>query len=469
MLAVLRMTSELQLIWHTLAAKIVIMTWVITLLYALFTGVVFRADRAAQAQLYDQAATVKLAERQAARLQQESASNTAINTDPNAGFPSRLRSAAVLPPAPLSFLAVGQQDLQPFTAAVTLLARPDNLLKARHELANPAALAAGRFDLVFAVVFLMPLAMIALSYGQFAGDRERGRLSLIAVQRGTLLPLLAWRLGIRFCLVALPLVVITGVATFVMAGPAQWVTWLQWLLPALAWLLLWTGLCALFAANSRSAGSAALTLAATWLLLVLVSPIALNATLQWLAPSPSKVALAGEVRTAERDAATQATQLLGNFLHDHPELDKNAPDGPAAWTRGYYAQQQAVGHFVAAAKASQQARLDANRELANWLQYLSPAAALQQALVDAAGSGDARYAAFITQLNDYKKRWDDALRLRLFEGKMLSSAEIAALPHFKFVEARAVSTVYSFSYLLITAGIVFFLCLIVLRRLKSSY
>jgi hypothetical protein len=64
---------------------------------------------------------------------------------------------AMLPPAPLTPLAIGQSDLLPYYFKVSTDARETML--AATEIENPQRLLAGRFDLAFVAVFLYPLLM----------------------------------------------------------------------------------------------------------------------------------------------------------------------------------------------------------------------------------------------------------------------------------------------------------------------
>ena len=90
---------------------------------------------------------------------------------------------AILPPAPLAPVAVGQRDLQPQALRLTT---EDHLSSQRENetaMSGPTRLMTGAFDLGFLFVFLFPLVVIALSYELLSGERERGTLACFCPNR----------------------------------------------------------------------------------------------------------------------------------------------------------------------------------------------------------------------------------------------------------------------------------------------
>lgn len=85
-------------------------------------------------------------------------------------------AVAVLPPTPLAIVATGQSDLYPAAIKVTSGGKDSFLFS--DEIENPAHLASGSIDLAFVLVFLFPLAILALCYDLISGEREKGTLAL---------------------------------------------------------------------------------------------------------------------------------------------------------------------------------------------------------------------------------------------------------------------------------------------------
>src|SRR5690349_1982892 len=81
---------------------------------------------------------------------------------------------ALLPPAPLSALAIGQGDVYPNYIKVT--ARSLDALVSGDQIEHPLAVASGQFDAAFVVLFLYPLLIFAISFDLTATERDQGTL-----------------------------------------------------------------------------------------------------------------------------------------------------------------------------------------------------------------------------------------------------------------------------------------------------
>ena len=91
---------------------------------------------------------------------------------------------ALLPPAPLSALAVGQGDVYPNYIKVT--ARSLDALVSGDQIEHPLAVSNGQFDAAFVVLFLYPLLIFAVSFDLTATERDRGTLRMVLAQPVTL-------------------------------------------------------------------------------------------------------------------------------------------------------------------------------------------------------------------------------------------------------------------------------------------
>jgi len=97
------------------------------------------------------------------------------------------RQPALLPPSPLEWLAFGQSDLYP-----TAYAGPEH--DEVSQIGNPLALFVGRWDLSTAIIYLLPLVILALGFDLTASERENGMWSLTVSQpvRGSTVLLAKW-------------------------------------------------------------------------------------------------------------------------------------------------------------------------------------------------------------------------------------------------------------------------------------
>ena len=248
------------------------------------------------------------------------------------------------PPAPLAFAALGMRDVSPFILRVRALGLEAQIYDG--DTFNPELALPGRFDFAFVLVFLAPLFVIALFHDLVSGEREAGRQrTLEALPRGgaalwrrrTLLRLaLLWSaLGLPFAIAA----VVEGVAV----GPILIV-----LVVTLAYLLFWIALAALVGRFRWSSVANAATLAALWLVLVLIVPTLGNVAINRALP----IAQGAEIALAQREAVNHAWDIpredtMRRFYAAHPEWADSPPLGPDFHYKWYLAFHQNADEGVA--------------------------------------------------------------------------------------------------------------------------
>ncbi len=338
---------------------------------------------------------------------------------------------ALLPPGPLSVFTVGQMDLLPSSYQVSLQGRLTDF--ARETLEHPAHLATGTLDVSFVLLYLLPLFALAFSFDLVSREREDGTLRLVLVQATGLRGWALRRLAVRAA-VLLGLCVLAGLAGHGLTGGGGGLPrLLGWLALVVGYGAFW--FCLALAVNARALSSAtnALVLVGVWLLLVVVVPAAAQLGVSALYPVPSRVALVGATRDASLDAQRRGSEVLSAYFEDHPEL---APKGTR--TEGYWptalAVQDEAARATAPVVAAFQSQLDAQQSALELLRFVSPALAFQQALQDVAGTGGARHAHFLRQVDRFHASWREALLPRVFAGDTLGAADHARLPRFAYVE-----------------------------------
>ena len=338
---------------------------------------------------------------------------------------------AVLPPAPLPLLATGQSDLSPGHESVVLwrLAASGDT---RSELENPSHLLAGRFDLAFVLVWLFPLFLLALVYDLMAGDRESGTLRLALAQGVT-----PWRWMILRALArALPMLMLAALGTlaagFFGGSGGTGLRLMLALAVVLTYGLFWVALAIAVNAVARSAASAATSLGAAWVLLVLVAPTLLNVTVETLYPTPSRPELVAAGRKASGEAEKRGGELLNSFYRDHPEL---APPGQQAdFAAQHLTVQSEVGRAVEPVRQKFDEQLARQQTAVGQWRFLSPAIAMHEALTDLAGTGYWRHRAFRDQVTAFKKSVSDFYTPKIHKRETLTMADFERLPRFVFRE-----------------------------------
>src|SRR5688572_8034557 len=113
---------------------------------------------------------------------------------------------ALLPPAPLGALAVGQSDVYPSYIKVT--ARNLDSLVTGDQVEHPLAVASGQLDVAFIVLFFYPLLIFAVSFDLTATERDRGTLRMVLAQPVRLRDLVVGKMLARALLLSLPVIAI---------------------------------------------------------------------------------------------------------------------------------------------------------------------------------------------------------------------------------------------------------------------
>jgi ABC-2 type transport system permease protein len=369
---------------------------------------------------------------QAARIDAKTERAPFITRDPRTVFGYAngvMAHYAVLPATPLAALTAGQSDLLPSVLPLAPGSLPS--LAGGSEPENPHRLLIGRFDAAFAVVFLVPLVIIAFTYALLAGERERGTLALLLAQPLTLRSLFLGKLTPR----ALLLLGLLGfLATLFMLGVPDGVgpRLALWLAVALAYTVFWFALSAAVIVRGGSSAKHAVTLAALWLALTMLLPAAINLAVKTLAPMPSRIDLILALREATDAATAERSKLLGAFYEDHPELAAAGSGEAGDFVALQLATSQSVERDLAPVLSRYQDQLADQQSLVDKLQFLSPALLAETAFAEGAGTGLSRHHWFFDQAIAHHAE----LRA-FFEPRALRKEKFAAwdeVPAFRFVE-----------------------------------
>jgi ABC-2 type transport system permease protein len=348
---------------------------------------------------------------------------------------------AALPPAPLGTLAVGQTDLYPSHFKVSAGLKESFLIGRETE--SPFKLLAGQFDLAFVMICFYPLLILALTFSLIAAEKENGTLQMLLSNGVRLRILVLGKVAAR-ALIVLPVAIL-----FVLAGLAWYGGGIVGAMPR---LLLWVCVVAIYGAFwfalgvainalGKNAATNALVLAACYLAFVVVIPSLVNLGTATLYPVPSRIEFVNAMRAETQQANQKGSQLLARYFQDHPELAK-PPDTKSPFSRTgeddfamlWLAKDELVARGMKPLLERFDAQLKHQHRLVNHLRYLSPAILMQSLLYDITGTGVERYQHFLRQVDDFHQSWQRHFSPRVFERRPLTSADLAALPQFRFVE-----------------------------------
>ncbi len=341
---------------------------------------------------------------------------------------------ALLPPAPLSVLAIGQSDLYPSHFKIT--AQSKSTWSNSEEIENPVNLLAGRFDMAFVIVFLMPICILAVSYNLLSGERENGTLAMLLSQGVPLSKLLWGKIVARFLLVT-GLVLGFSLLGLVLSGATaqSGAQILQWIILVLLYAAFWFALAGLVNVRGQNSASNAMTLLACWLGLVLIVPSLVGVAASELYPVPSRLELIQASRQAAADAANQRGGVMARYYEDHPELaPKTRQTGaPNPYLR-FFATQEVMARRIEPLLARYDAQLAKQQAVVNRFRFFSPAIVTQEAMNDLAGTGSARYGQFARQTNQFHDDYRDYFRPKAFGLVKLTSSDYDAMPRFEWRE-----------------------------------
>jgi len=311
-----------------------------------------------------------------------------------------LQVHAIKQPEPLSALSVGLSDVLPYYLRVGP-GRQDKFQTA-YEAEHPRRLLIGRFDATFVVLFVMPLLLIAAGFNTLGAEREAGRLPSLALHGVTLHQLVVLRVLLRTGVLALLFVctIYTGVLlSGILVTPVALATWIGL---ALAYFGFWAAMILALVAMCSNTASTSLWLAGIWLLLLVIVPGLVNLVANELHPLPSRADFILAQRQASDEADQTRAELLGRYLHDHPELSGVDTADPVIFR---FAANIAADQFVENELKPVQRRFDERlrsqqRVIDRW-QWASPAIAMQLAMTDLAGAGHDQNRLFLTRVDGY--------------------------------------------------------------------
>ena len=336
---------------------------------------------------------------------------------------------ATLPPAPLSFVAVGARDLSPQALRMTSRVHLIQERETETPMIGPSRLRTGAFDPAFVFVVLYPLAVIALSYQLLSSERERGTLAMLLSQPLSQTALVGGKAAARLvalCAVTLVFAVLGLLAAGAdLAAPGTLTQVTLYTSVLVAWGTLWFAAAVWVNARGTSSTHNALVLVGAWLVLVVVIPGLLQVGVDTFYPAPSRIELLHEARESTQAIESELNALEGR--HDiNPKLGKTAQSIDAV--------QEKLAERAAPVLEAVSERRRERAELVEKLRFLSPAIVVQLALEDVAGTGHHRYERFEAQSEAYHRQYRAFFSERLERAVSLDLEDLEQLPAFAFEE-----------------------------------
>lgn len=330
-------------------------------------------------------------------------------------------------PSPLAFAALGMRDVAPHILRVRALGLEAQIHDG--DVFNPELALPGRFDFAFVLVFVAPLFALVLLHDLTSSEREAGRLPTLAALPGGGRRLFRRRVALRFTLLLLAVGLPFGIAGVVAEVPSA--TSLAVLALGAGYLLVWTALALLVVRLRWGSVANAATLAACWIVLVLVLPTLAHVLINRAVP----VDQGAEIALAHREMVNRAwdiprAETMRRFYARHPEWADSPPLTSAFHYKWYFAFHQVGDESVADRVRAYRAGLERRASLAAAVGWVLPSVGVQALLTRMAETDLAAQLAYQDRIRAYHGRLRAFYYAYLFRDRPFGRADFARAPRF---------------------------------------
>lgn len=333
-------------------------------------------------------------------------------------------------PSPLAFAALGMRDVSPYILRVRALGLEAQVYDG--DVFNPELALAGRFDFAFVLVFLAPLFAIALFHDLVSSEREAGRLqSLKALPNGgraLWLRRVFLRFGSLMSALGLPFTVAAAISS---VPPG---TIFAVLALTAGYLLFWTVAALLTGRLGWSSLANAATLAASWIVLVLVLPTLAHVAINRMVP----VDQGAEIALAQREMVNRAWDIpreetMRRFYASHPRWSDSAPLPPRFHYKWYLAFHQVGDESVAGRVRAYRAGLERRARLARGLGWILPSVGAQVLMTQMARTDLQAQLAYQDRVRAHHRRLREFYYGYLFRDRPFGAPDFDKAPRFEEV------------------------------------
>ena len=313
------------------------------------------------------------------------------------------------PAMPGAALAIGQADLLP--SYVRVRAESMESVRTALEIAHPALLAAGRFDLMFFVVYLWPLTLLALTTSVLTQDRENLRLRALQLQgvrsgRMLVAQIAARTLAATAMLLAVSFIGVLALGA-VSADGAGIALLLAWSGVVLLYSLFWAAVAIAICAVCGNRMSAAFAGFGAWLVLAILIPGAMTAAIQLGAPVPQRERYVQAMRDAGDQVAANKLDSLARFYDSHPDWRPATTLDKVSSSVSRLQRAQELERVMAGVdRQFEQAKENQQRLFQQTLAF-SPVTLAYQVLATIAGNDASRHQRFLVEVQQHQQRLRD--------------------------------------------------------------
>jgi len=269
------------------------------------------------------------------------------------------------------------------------------------QLFNPLLRELGLLDFAGILALLLPLTVIALTYGLVQEDRARGVWRLVCAQMPRPWQLVFAALAVRLAVVLIPAVA-ASLLMFMLDSGSTFYAVTQWLIFVGVFAGVWMAMAGLFLLLPVSAGAAAVGLLGVWLVTTFAVPAALSWAANGRQPMPSRLEAIVDMRRIQAQTSKQQAELLSAWYRSHPEV---APvKEPSREIAGLPANLELDSKVRPLMYRFDEVRKAHFEFMERW-SALSPGLAALLTADRLAGIDAPRYAEYIDAANQFEDRW----------------------------------------------------------------
>jgi len=269
------------------------------------------------------------------------------------------------------------------------------------QLFNPLLRELGLLDFAGVLALLLPLTVIALTYGLVQEDRERGVWRLVCAQMPHPSRLVFAALAVRLLMVLMPAIA-ASLLMFMLDSGSTFYAAMHWLAFVGVFAGVWIVISGLFLLLPVSSGAAAVGLLGVWLVTTFAVPAGLSWAANGMQPMPSRLTAIVDIRRIQAQTSKQQAELLAAWYRAHPEI---APvKEPSREIAGLPANLELDSKVRPLMYRFDEVRKAHFEFMERW-SALSPGLAAVLTADRLAGIDAPRYAEYIQTVNRFEDRW----------------------------------------------------------------
>lgn len=355
---------------------------------------------------------------------------------------------AWMPSKEYALIAIGQGDLHNHYKKIILYFN-DSYERSSGELVSPIEQLFGQLDLTFVWTYLLPLIILLVSFNLLSGERETGRLRLIATQPIDVSKWLLLKIGLRF-LILFALLILYTLLLFSFFGVSVIQDLLgfgQLVIVLGLYTAFWFFLSFLVNRLGHSSARSLILLTNLWILFVFLIPSLLNQLGKELHPLPARLEVLNHHQSVYNEVEHDLEMEMQALFDLHPDWQSDDPvtkdmSNSTGWNINFLAKE-----YLAQLKHQPEAqryedKIDERNQWFSRFRVLSPAMIFQSALTHLAGTSTRYYRSFLEQAQEYAQSYRQYVFKGLFTNHAFTAEEVKELPLFTFQDEQFPNVVW---------------------------